>query len=340
MAAVGETSGAPGSRAYVYPKGPEARDGFVLDRRPPSARPDAWTHQGVLVEDECQQGGQIARVATVFLTGRECRWHCVMCDLWRHTTLGDTPVGAIPAQLDQALVDLPETAGAAPTQIKLFNASSFFDPDAVPEADQAKVAERLTGFARVIVESHPALVGERVRRFQEALSGSLEVAMGLETAHATALGHLNKRMTLDLFARAADSLGEHGVALRAFVLVSPPFVPRGEQDEWLVRSVDFAFACGATVVSLIPTRPGNGALEALAAAGLFAAPTLADLERSFDLALGRSRGRVFADLWDLRRFAECRECLDERAERLRLINLEQRTRPRRDCPVCAGRESA
>jgi hypothetical protein len=340
MTARGETAAEPGARALAFPVGPRVRDRFVVERRPPWARPDPSSHQGTLVEDECQPGGRIARVATVFLTGRECRWHCVMCDLWRHTTLEDTPEGAIPAQLDQALLDLRGAPGPAPSQIKLYNASSFFDPLAVPDADFPAIAERLTGFERVIVESHPALVGEGVRRFRAAISGALEVAMGLETAHPAALRHLNKRMTLDQFARAADCLGECAVALRAFVLVSPPFVPRAEQDEWLLRSVDFAFDCGATAVSLIPTRPGNGALEALAAAGQFASPTLADLERSFDLALARSRGRVFADLWDLGRFAECRECLDERAQRLRLMNLEQRTKPRRDCPACAGRETA
>jgi len=340
MAPASETAGQPGSRAFAYPVGPRARDRFVLEQRSRSAPPDAWTHQGVLVEDECQPGGGIARVATVFLTGRECRWHCVMCDLWRQTTVGDTPAGAIPAQLAKALLDLRKQTGQAPTQIKLYNASSFFDPDAVPDADQAKVAEHLFEFERVVVESHPALVGERVSRFLGNLRGSLEVAMGLETAHPVALERLNKRMTLDQFARAAESLGECGVALRAFVLVSPPFVPRAEQDEWLVRSVEFAFDCGATVVSLIPTRPGNGALEALARAGLFAPPTLADVERSFDLALGRARGRVFVDRWDLGRFAQCRDCRDERIERLRLINLEQRTTPPFRCGACAGHEIA
>ncbi len=260
-----------------------------------------------------------------------------MCDLWRHTIPGDTPAGAIPAQLDQALVDLRNAGGAAPTQIKLFNASSFFDPGAVPDADYAAIAERLAGFDRVIVESHPSLVGGRVERLQKTIAGSLEVAMGLETAHPVALERLNKRMTLDQFARAADSLLGRGVAVRAFVLVFPPFVPREEQDEWLGRSLDLAFGCGATVVSLIPTRAGNGALEALSATGQFTSPTLPDLERSLDLGLGHSRGRVFADLWDLARFAECRECLGARAARLRLVNLEQRARPHVDCAACGRR---
>ena len=336
MPAAGETAAVSPVGDPVYPEGPRARDRFVLARRAEHSPPDPWRHQGVLVEDERDERGQPARVATVFLTGRECRWRCAMCDLWRHTIPGDTPAGAISAQLDQLLVDLRNAGGRAPTRIKLFNASSFFDAGAVPEEDYPGIAERVSSFDRVIVESHPALAGGRVDRFQRAIRGSLEVAMGLETVHPGALERLNKRMTLDQFARAADSLLGRGVAVRAFVLVSPPFVPREEQDEWLVRSVSFAFGQGATVVSLIPTRAGNGSMEALAAEGHFTSPTLSDLERSLDLGLGHSRERVFADLWDLERFAECRECLGARAERLRLINLEQRTRPHHDCAACGG----
>src|SRR6185503_11462004 len=94
------------------------------------------------------------------------------------------------------------------TGMKLYNAGSFFDPRAVPEADYDGVAEALSGLSRVIVESHPALVGPRVDRLLAALDrhrgpGSppqVEVAMGLETAHPTALDRLNKRFTLEEFA--------------------------------------------------------------------------------------------------------------------------------------------
>jgi hypothetical protein len=340
MSAEGGVVAMPPSSAPSHPPGRRSRDLFVLERR--EARPalDPWRLQRALLEDERAEDGRISRVATVFLTGRECRWRCVMCDLWRHTLAGDTPPRAIPAQIDLALSELREAGGARPTHIKLFNASSFFDPQAVPEADYDPIALRLTGFERVVVESHPALLGARVDRFQGAIDASLEVAMGLETAHPAALESLNKRMTLDQFARAAKALLDRGVAVRAFVLVSPPFVPRGEQDEWLARSVEFAFACGASVVSLIPTRAGNGAMEELAGVGQFHAPTLADLERSFALGLELSRGRVFADLWDLHRLAECAACGPSRAERLRLMNLEQRVLPRVECAACADRGAA
>jgi radical SAM enzyme (TIGR01210 family) len=330
--------------AAVYPEAASARDRFVLDRRAARPAPDPWRHQGLLFEDERAADGRFARTVTVFLTGRECPWRCVMCDLWRHTIESDTPRGAIAAQLDRGLAEMRAAPGPPPSSIKLYNAGSFFDPRAVPEGDYEEIAGRISGFDQVVVESHPALVGERVGRLREALTRTgrgeegprLEVAMGLETSHPLALERLHKRMTLDQFARASETLLRDGATVRAFLLVGPPFVARAEQDEWLARSLDFAFACGASVVSLIPTRAGNGALEALATVGLFEPPRLADVERALALALPRSRGRVFADLWDLGRFSDCAACLPARAERLRGANLAQCLGPLVACKRCGG----
>jgi hypothetical protein len=120
-----------------------------------------------------------------------------------------------------------------------------------------------------------------------------------------------------------------------FLLIFPPFVPQEDQDAWLLRSLDAAFACGASVVSLVPTRSGNGAMEALAATGGFHPPDLDDIERSVGVALAHAggRGRVFVDLWDLDRFARCAHCLAPRRERLHSMNLQQRILPPHRCGV-------
>ena len=159
--------------------------------------------------------------------------------------------------------------------------------------------------------------------------------MGLETAHPEVLEKLNKGMTLDDFTRAAEFLVRHGVALRAFILLRPPFLP--EEDEarhWAKRSIDFAFDCGASVASLIPTRGGNGAMEALEVLGQFSPPRLADLEAAAGYGVGLQRGRVFADLWDLEKFSQCADCCDARCQRLRRMNLGQQVEPPVRCEAC------
>ena len=126
------------------------------------------------------------------------------------------------------------------------------------------------------------------------------------------------------------------MALRVFLLISPPFIPEREQDDWLRRSVDAAFSCGASVVSLVPTRPGNGAIDALADEGAFRVPDLDDIERSFAVTIdhARHRGRVFVDVWDLERFATCSSCLAARRDRLEAMNLAQRFLASQPCPAC------
>lgn len=335
----------------AYPFAAGARDAFILERRPMRHRHDPWHSHGVTVEQEPEPSGDLADVVTVFLTGCECPWRCAMCDLWKYTTEQDTPAGAIPHQIRAALGS-PMASGAGgasgadgqPRHIKLYNAGSFFDPRAVPPSDYRAIASALLGFSRVVVESHPALVGPRVDQWLGALDAAggppaLEVAMGLETAHPEALERLNKRMTLDQFRHAAGELQRRGVALRAFLLVSPPFVPAAEQGDWLRRSVDVAFDCGATAVSLIPMRPGNGTMEALAAEGAFEPPTLDVFEDAMDAALTRVRGRVFGDLWELERLASCDTCFNARRARLSAMNLTQRCVPRVSCPACSPVEA-
>ena len=326
--------------AWSYPAAGPARDRFVAERRGRRPAHDPWRYQGLIVEDERAAAGTIDRLATVFLTGRECPWRCAMCDLWKYTTASDTPARSIPAQISAARAHLRER-GEQIDGIKLYNAGSFFDPRAVPEADYDDIAAALTGLSRVVVESHPALVGPRVDRLLSALDrhdrgqpAALEVAMGLETAHPGALEALNKRFTLDDFAAAAQALKRRTVALRVFLLISPPFIAPGEQDAWLLQSLETAFACEASVVSLVPARSGNGTMEWLAEAGLFRSPGLDDIERSFALCLAHAagRGRVFVDLWDLDRFAHCNCCLAERYARLQAMNLQQAVLPLRACP--------
>ncbi len=296
---------------------------------------------GWLVETECARDGRWISSLTVFLTNRECPWRCVFCDLWKYALDREVRPGDVPDQLSSVLRDHARSGGAA-SQVKLYNAGSYFDPRAIPESDDPLILELIRGFERVVVESHPALVGLRCWRFRDGLArvsggkARLEVAMGLETANPDVLARLNKRVTLPGFFRAATALHQEGVDLRVFVLVRPPFQDPAAATEWAVKSAACAFDAGATAVSLIPVRGANGALEALEAQGLFLPPRLEDLEAAMDGALALGRGRVFADLWDLERFQECRRCFGERQARLNRMNLNQRFEPRVRCEACGA----
>jgi len=290
---------------------------------------------GVLVEEERGPGGEVEPVLTVFLAGSECPFTCAFCDLWRYTIDQPTPPGALPTQLRLALAD-ESVRRANPRRIKLYNASNFFEPRAVPPADLLVLADLLGPFAGVTVESHPRLVGDACFEFAARIPGRLEVAMGLETIHPEALPRLNKQASLADFSAAAGALRRAGIGVRAFVLVGTPFVPSEDGVAWAVRSAAWALEQGASVVALIPVRGDNGELERLAEAGDFTPPTLRVLEAALEGALRLGQGVVVADLWDALRLPGCAACRTSRIERLARMSRSGRVETSVSCGACAA----
>jgi hypothetical protein len=134
-------------------------------------------------------------------------------------------------------------------------------------------------------------------------------------------------MTLASFRRAADFLAEEAIALRVFILLNPPFLPADQGLEWACRSLDVAAAAGARVCSVIPTRGGNGAIEALETP--FVPPRLQALEAAVEYGLSLGGPVVLADLWEAERFARC-PCDTARLSRLAFMNRHQQV------PAAAG----
>jgi len=307
------------------PSDPEV-DRWILNQRPPKARVDPWRPHAFLVEAERTKSGMVEDVTTVFLTNRECPFRCLMCDLWKYTTDQRVPDGAISAQVEWALEQLP-----AARHIKLYNAGNFFDAQAIPPGDLPRLTDLLNPFETVIIECHPLLIGKRCLDFQARLRPSLQIAMGLETIHPEVLPRLNKRMTLADFERATHFLGQHGIDVRAFLLLRPPFLSEQDGISWAKRSIEYAFDRGVECCVVIPTRAGNGAMERLQEQGLFCPPSLAALEEVLAFGVGLGRGRVFADLWDIKTLFLCPQCGPERARRLLAMNLTQSVPPSISC---------
>jgi radical SAM enzyme (TIGR01210 family) len=181
----------------------------------------------------------------------------------------------------------------------------------------------ISHFDTVLVENHPRLVNKKVLEFRDSLKTDLQVAMGLETVHPEVLPRLNKQMTLDDFSNASMFLRGHDIKTRAFILLRPPFLSEAEGVEWAKRSIDFSFDAGVECCAVIPTRAGNGAMEVLQRDGFFYPPNISSLEEVLDYGIGLKKGRVFADLWDLERFADCDQCFEERKVRMHHMNLQQ-----------------
>jgi radical SAM enzyme (TIGR01210 family) len=314
---------------------PVLRDADVVAARPARNAVDPARPYAFLVEPERTADGFVEDVATIFLTNRECPFKCLMCDLWKNTTETSVPGRAIPQQIDYALARLPPAR-----HIKLYNSGNFFDRQAIPVEDYGAIIERVRGFRTVIVENHPLLCTAAIAQFHQELEAELEVALGLETVQPEVLLRLNKRMTLDDFARAVEFLLENGIHVRSFILLKPP--PLDEQGgiDWALRSMEYAFGLGVRCCAVIPTRGGNGIMEDLERKGLFSPPTLTSLESVLEAGIQFGRGRIFVDLWNARDFATCNRCVDQRIARLQRMNLEQVVVPAVNCDCGIARQSA
>lgn len=276
----------------------------------------------VVTESEPDAELQLRSATTVFLLGKECPFRCLMCDLWRNTTDQRTEPGSLVRQLAAVLPSITHR-----DTIKLYNASNFFDPQAVPTSDLAELAALVQDFKCVVVENHPKLIGPAVQAFADQINGQLQVAMGLETSDPERLSWLNKRMTVADYDLACRMLLDWGVSIRTFLLLPAPGVPTAEMVSHTLASVRHALTMGSDVTSLIPLRAGNGILDQLILDG---SVTLAEgslIIQTFELALQlprQQRQRVLIDLWDLEKFFHTE--VNRLALRERLINFNSHQR--------------
>ena len=312
-----------------YPRSAAERTRWITERRGSRNTLSVDRPYAFFNERERRADGSIEEVSTVFLTNRECPWKCAMCDLWRNTTDQTVSAEQVMTQLEFALAQLP----AAPA-LKIYNSGSFFDPAAIPPRALSKIADLCRGFRHLIVECHPRLIGSRVLDFAASLSCTFEVALGLETAHTLALEALNKRITVEDYRKAAALLKGSGIELRTFLLVHPPFVPAAERAAALRSSVEMAIESGSGVVSLIPLRAGNGAVDDLIQTGQASLPALRELEDAQEMGIQLAGTRCFADTWDLEIFSHCSGCLSSRSVRIQRMNVSQKVEPRVVCSEC------
>src|SRR5262249_10955585 len=149
--------------------------------------------------------------------------------------------------------------------------------------------------------------------------------------------HLNKRLDLSRFDRAAAFLAEHHIDVRVFVLLGAPYIAAAESIEWTVRTVEYAAARGAGRIVIIPVRGGNGELERLQALGEFVPPTLAQLECALETCVAIPSAVVTADVWDIDRLPGCDHCRSQRVARIQAMNLltSPQAPPRIPCSACA-----
>ena len=120
---------------------------WIVSNRPKRNKIDPLKPYDWIVEKELSFDRKIKDTGTIFLSNKECSFKCLMCDLWKNTTITSTPPGAI---INQINLTLPYMKKAK--QIKLYNSGSFFDEKSIPFDEYQEIASLINQFNAYMTE--------------------------------------------------------------------------------------------------------------------------------------------------------------------------------------------
>jgi radical SAM enzyme (TIGR01210 family) len=204
--------------------------------------------------------GQVMEALVAILQTSGCSHHrdsggCTMCGYVDDTQPRPPTEEELLSQVDEVA---SRVDGAK--WVKLYNSGSMLDPQEVPPRVLARVVEVFGDLPMLTVETRAEHVTrDRVQALGD--TSRVEVAIGMESSCDSVLeGSINKGMTMSDFREAAKAIRGAGAALRAYVLLKPPFLTEAEAIDDAMEAVRDAVSAGATTVSLNPVNVQGGTL--------------------------------------------------------------------------------
>ncbi|RLI76843.1 TIGR01210 family radical SAM protein [Archaeoglobales archaeon] len=196
--------------------------------------------------------GKIVDCLTVILKTTGCYWAkksgCLMCGYIAES---------YPSSYDELVEQFEFAVSNKNFQVlKIFTSGSFFDVREIPEKFRKYVYSKVNkmGVKKLIVESRPEFVTQKIINELSNLEFSMEVGIGLETTNDFVREHcINKGFTFKDFERAAKLLKENDVRVKAYLLLKPPFLSEKEAIEDAINSA-LKIKGLVDVVSLNPTN--------------------------------------------------------------------------------------
>jgi archaeosine synthase beta-subunit len=205
-------------------------------------------------------GRVVGRKKVIVMSGGCSVPTCTMCPFTNVNNFGIDGATTAESLLDQVRRTLTRTADEPAYEVlSLYNDGSFFAPRAIPRDVQVEIARLVAaaGVQRLVVESLPQFITERVlRAFVEALGAvRLEIGIGLQSSSVLVRETLvNTRISQVSFERALAVMTALGVDPKIYLMVKPPFLTDGEAVTDVVESVDYLSGLGVRGMTLCPTR--------------------------------------------------------------------------------------
>ncbi len=211
------------------------------------------------IREEVFEGVNYRR-AIIYLMSNGCEWAlksghgCTMCGHLAKQTRRDRPIS-----VDDYLRQFAEEFGKIDFKqnpiLDLYNNGSFLNDNEIPPAARKgmlKIINRNADIKMLVLETRPEFVTEeKVGEIRQFLPDKhIELGIGLEMKNDFYRGLcINKGFSLHRFDMAAQIIVKH-LNLRTYVLLKPLFLTEKEGIEQAVETIEYAFAAGATTVSL------------------------------------------------------------------------------------------
>ena len=189
-----------------------------------------------LWKEDDMAGGEKVKAMVVIMRTNGCCWvkhgGCTMCG-YREASLTNVTAEDLNKQIDQAL-----SKYKGEPFVKFYTSGSFLDDNEVPPSVRARVFEEFKDCKRILFESRPEFITPEV---VATLPSNVTVALGLESSDPEVLKvSVRKGFTPDDIKRAGTLLKEHGLGVRTYLLLKPPFMTEDMAIEDAVRSARFA----------------------------------------------------------------------------------------------------
>jgi radical SAM enzyme (TIGR01210 family) len=168
-----------------------------------------------------------------------------------------------------------------PLSVKIYTSGSFFDEEEVPPAARNQILNLIASDARiaeVVIESRPEYVSEEVLTgLEDLLHGrAVEIGVGLESSSDRVRSLcVNKGFSFTDFLDAVKRAKSHGIGVRTYVLLKPPFLTEMDAITDAKRTIRAALEAGASTISLNPVNvQKNTLVEHLWKQGHYRSPWL------------------------------------------------------------------
>ncbi|MGC8619313.1 MAG: archaeosine biosynthesis radical SAM protein RaSEA [Thermoplasmata archaeon] len=234
-------------------------------------RPDQYV--SLWFEDEPYKNKREKSMVLVLRT-RGCFWFyhsgCTMCGYYNDTNPTNVTDEDLLKQVERA-----KEKYSGEKIVKIYNSGSFFDRNEISQEMQLKILNTFSDAERIIVETRPEFINERMLENFYEFKDKIMIAIGLESSNDEILENsINKGFKVDNYKRAAELLLEKNFALKTYVLLKPPFLSEKKSIDDAISSIEFASQY-SEIISLNPVNIQNNTLvEYLWRKGYYRSPWL------------------------------------------------------------------